>query len=60
MKIKATYIGKDGDMGYRFMQEYTFVVKRNTIYTDSNALPCPYSVEGFLNNWIKISYLGKS
>lgn len=48
MKVRATFVGEDGSMGYANGQTYNLVIEGNTIRWPH---PCPYTVEGFLANW---------
>lgn len=64
--IDATFVGKDGSMGYRKGERYRLAVRRKKIIpvgrvtTSRGARVCPYgSIEAFLANWINIAYVGK-
>lgn len=67
--VDATFIGKDGSMGYKKGQRYQLLVSRKRIRPIlPNAMlskrarprPCPYnSIESFLKNWSDISYFGE-
>lgn len=61
--VDATFIGKDGSMGYKKGERYRLVVNRKKIIpvgTRGATRTCPYgSVEAFLANWIDVSYVGK-
>lgn len=60
--VNATFIGKDGSMGYVKGQRYQLLINRKRIRPvfPKGPRPCPYSsVESFLANWDDIFYYGE-
>lgn len=52
MKVRATFIGKDGSLGYLKGKEYLLTVNRNSVQREDGTGYCEYgTIELFLKNW---------
>lgn len=59
MIVEATFVGKDGSMGYRTNRDYRLKVDGNRVRDiDHTGLTTPYeSLEAFFSNWVDVSPL---
>lgn len=61
--IRATFIGEDGSFGYQKGRRYLLIVEGRSVRPmlskggSPSPQPCPYSVEGFFNNWREIEVI---
>lgn len=52
MIVTATFIGKDGSLGYKNGATYRLQIIGNTIMRGDDTGKCPYgSIAAFLKNW---------
>lgn len=56
MRVQAMFVGEDGSMGYRKGQHYELTLRGNLVVAP---YPCPYTVTGFLQNWIITAIEGR-
>lgn len=57
MKVRATFVGKQGSLGYQTGHTYNLTIKGNDVRQPGF---CPYSsVETFLKNWNIIEVVEK-